>query len=336
MLSGQMRLLVLGLGAVLCWSEFAAAQTSDAARAAARELATEGVHSYESADYKTAVNKLNRAFEAYRAPSIGLWSARALAGHGRLVQASERYLEVTRIDPKTGDEAVQRQAQADAAKEHEALQPRIPTLTLQLVRPHSVEPLRVTLDGVAIPGSLVEARVPADPGDHTIEVEQGELRGVAFVKLAEGQHQVVSISLRRKANAQDPPRTDPGTPALAPSRSSTVSDEPPGRRRLPTTFWVAVGASGVGLVVGGVTGVMAKSKYDELSPTCPDDVCAPRDADGVDQLATLRTVSTAGFVVGGVGLAAAGFLWFTAPKQPANAYVRPALGPGSVGVRGVF
>src|SRR6267154_410269 len=62
-------------------------QTSEATRAAARQLATEGVNNFEAGEFSAASDKLNRAFETIRAPSWGLWSARALARCERLVQA---------------------------------------------------------------------------------------------------------------------------------------------------------------------------------------------------------------------------------------------------------
>ena len=55
--------------------------------------------------YDAASEKLERAYSVLRVPSIALWSARALEKGGKLVEASERYLEATRLDATVGDAA---------------------------------------------------------------------------------------------------------------------------------------------------------------------------------------------------------------------------------------
>src|SRR5688572_21582724 len=108
------------LGSALAWPVQAFGQ-SDTTRAAARDLGAEGVEAFQAGNFQAASDKLARAYEILRVPSLGLWSARALAKVGKLVEASERYLDVTRLDASKGDTAVQRQAQTDAAVEREAL-----------------------------------------------------------------------------------------------------------------------------------------------------------------------------------------------------------------------
>jgi hypothetical protein len=59
--------------------------------------------------------------------------------------------------------------------------------------------------------------------------------------------------------------------------------------------------------------------------------------DEVDDYNSLRPISTAGFVVGGVGVAGGLTLLLTAPKRPeTEAHVSPWLGLGSAGVSGRF
>jgi hypothetical protein len=92
-------------------------------------------------------------------------------------------------------------------------------------------------------------------------------------------------------------------------------------------------------VVGGVTGAMVLSKQKELesSDECVNEACGPAEHDKVDDYNALRPISTAGFVVGGVGVAAGLTLLLTAPKSPeTEAHVSPWVGIGSAGVRGRF
>src|SRR5512145_3312082 len=102
------------------WAE--SAQVDDATRGAARTMGQEGLDAYDAGKYGEAVEKLGAAYAAAAVPTLGLWLARALAKSGQLVEASERYGEVTRLKLQPGqDEDTQRQAQADAETERAAL-----------------------------------------------------------------------------------------------------------------------------------------------------------------------------------------------------------------------
>jgi len=315
------------------------AQTTEATRAAARQLATEGVSKFEEGEFVSAADKLNRAFETIRAPSLGLWSARALARCGRLVEASERYLEVTRLDPKTGDEAVQRQAQSDAIHEYDALQSRIPRVTLALSNRAPDQDLRVTLDGVLLPATLLRAQVPVDPGPHLIEAKQGALSARQAVTFAEGAR--VNVSLQLAYLPESTPTASLGLPevATAPSAAAapkTYADALP-KRRTPTVVWVTLAGAGAAIVVGSVTGVMAMNTRAPVAPHCPGDVCDPKYSREVERLNSLRYISTTAFAVGGAALGGVGAWWLFAPRTPATqAFVRPRIGLGNLGVEGAF
>jgi hypothetical protein len=315
----------------------ASSQTSEATRAAARQLATEGVNNFEAGEFAAASDKLNRAFETIRAPSLGLWSARALARCGRFVQASERYLEVTRLDPRNGDEAVQREAQADAEHEYQELQPRIARLTLAVFNTAPEGEVEVTLDGAVLPAALLRAQVPMDPGEHLIEARQGALYAKQPLVIAEGARINVSLQLAL------PPAADLATLTPAPTKPSPAPtlhplSEAPTARRTPVALWLTLAGAGAGLVVGSVTGIMAIQTREPVAPNCPGNVCDPKYAHEVSQLNTLRTVSSISFIAGGVGLGAAGVLWLTSPgaERPNRAYVRPGVGLGRVSVEGAF
>lgn len=312
-------------------------QTTEATRAAARQLATEGVNNFEAGEFTAASDKLNRAFETIRAPSLGLWSARALARCGRLVQASERYLEVTRLDPKNGDEAVQREAQADAERERSELEPRIARLTLAVFNTAAEGDVEVTLDGAVLPAALLRAQVPMDPGEHLIEARQGILYAKQPLRIAEGARINVSLQLAPSAEGAGAAGPTPATAERAPERATPSAERAP-ERAVPTALWLTLAGAGAGLVVGTVTGVMAIQTREPVAPYCPGDVCPPQYTHEVNRLNTLRTVSTASFIVGGVGLAAAGVLWLSAPRaeQRARGYVRANIGLGQVSVEGAF
>lgn len=330
------------LAGVLAQARPSYAQTTEATRAAARQLATEGVSKFEEGEFVSAADKLNRAFETIRAPSLGLWSARALARCGRLVEASERYLEVTRLDPKNGDEAVQRQAQSDAIHEYDALQSRIPRVTLALSNRAPNQELRVTLDGVLLPATLLRAQVPVDPGPHLIEARQGALRARQAVTFAEGARVNVSLQLAYTPEAtpaatlglsESPVGSAAGALTLPKPANADVLPE----RRTPTVVWVTLAGAGAAIAVGGITGVLAMNARAPVAPHCPGDVCEPKYAREVERLNALRSVSTVAFAVGGAALAGVGAWWLFAPRtRPQQAFVRLRIGLGGLGLAGAF
>jgi hypothetical protein len=99
---------------------------------------------------------------------------------------------------------------------------------------------------------------------------------------------------------------------------------------------VSLAAGGAGLVVGGVTGGLALGLKGELddSGDCPDGCKSSRRSD-VNRLNLYRTVSTVGFIAGGVLAATGVVLWMTAPR-PASATAQAKVGPGGVTIEGTF
>jgi hypothetical protein len=251
---------------------------------------------------------------------------------------------VTRLDPKTGDEAVQRQAQEDALHEYDALQSRIPRLTLALSNRVPDEDLRVTLDGVLLPATLLRAQVPVDPGPHLIEATEGALRAKQAVTFAEGARVNVSLQLAYAPDAT--PAASLGLPDAAPGASSVgIAPAAPARpnvdiapkRQLPSVVWVTLAGAGAAIVIGGVTGVLAMNTRAPVAPNCPGDVCDPKYSREVERLNLRRHVSTGAFAVGGVALGGVGAWWLFAPRpRPAQAFVRPRIGLGNVVLEGAF
>lgn len=315
------------------------AQVDDATRGAARTMGQEGLDAYDAGRYGEAVEKLGAAYAAAPVPALGLWLARALAKSGQLVEASERYGEVTRLKVQPGqDEDTQRQAQADAETERSALLPRIPNLRVQIkgADPSSVE---ITVDGAKLPSSLLAAPRPTNPGERIVEGKLGTQVVTQRVTLGEGETCTVVLAFT----------AEPAAAALlapAPAAEPPVSSSPPGpaqpldagtARGSPqhALGYVGLGVGGVGIVVGAVSGLVALGKKGKLEDDgCVDGHCFPSQQSDVDAYNSTLTVSTVGFIVGGVGLAAGVSLLLAAPRAREN--VALSIGPGSVAVRGRF
>jgi len=318
---GLPRVLLWGaLAGVLTLSAAAGAQEADqVTRDAARSLGLSGVEAYQAGDYELASRRLDKAYALINVPSLGLWSARALAKRNLLVEAANRYLEVAELQLPQGDAAVQRQAQSDARLELEQLRPSIPRLVIRVNGADAAE-VTLSIDGQAASSGILGKPRLVNPGPHRVEAKLGAAQKSATVDAAVGQEATVLL---------DFPAARQKTTLAAPETGSPMSN----RRALG---WVGVGAGGVGLGLGAVMGVLALNKHSSIenSGDCPDGHCPPDKQADVDRLNTFRTVSTVGFIAGGV-LAGAGIvLVLTAPSS--DAPLAATVSGNGVNLRGHF
>ncbi len=316
-------LWVLVILAQLVFARVARADDDDASRAAARKVALDGISSLQAGDAAAASAKLEKAYRVLRVPSVGLWSARALARRGLLVEASERYLETGRL-PIQGDQRVQQNAQQEAAKELEELAPRIPSLLISVEGADGN--LEVSVDSRPIPPTLLGEERPTNPGTHTIIATWGGARLEERVTLAEREKRTAVLRFAPGTAGQQ--RTAAAEPAVTSSPDARATGRHGGRK---TVAYVALAAGGLGIVVGGVFGAMALNERKQLDdqPDCQDGQCLLSAADEVSTLRTMRTVSTVGFIAGGALLATGAVLIFTWGDSEKRAAVpRRLLGLG--------
>ncbi|HEX2870310.1 MAG TPA: hypothetical protein VHP33_03625 [Polyangiaceae bacterium] len=336
MLAHSLRGLTAALLAVsLLGAASAHAEEDAATRAAARKLAEDGVAALQNGDAATAVQKLEKAHNMLKAPSVALWSARALAKRGLLVEAAERLREASRL-PVSGDAGVQEQAKRDAEKELGELSPRIPSLVIAVSGVGDAS-VTVTLDGAAIPSDLLGEDRPVNPGPHRLVAKRGADERSLEVTLAEGERKPASLDF---GSAAPTPASATGAPTSDSSPSTASSSSGGGNK---TLAFVALGAGAAGLVVGGVTGGLALSKKSKLDDddACRAGQCTYAVESDVKSLRTFRTVSTIGFIAGGV-LAATGvvLLVTSGSSQQQGARQRPhvalAVGAGNLQLAGSF
>jgi hypothetical protein len=281
---------------------------------AARALGEEGLALFDAARYAPALERFESADALIHAPTLGLMAARCLAKLGRLVEASERYVAVTRAELGPGASDAFKEAQADAESERAALLPRIPKLEITLA---AAAGAAVTLDDKPLGAALIGVKLPVDPGSHTLEAKQGGAVDRQRITLREGETKAITLR-----------------PLLAGPPSA------PGRPVRWTLGWVGVGVGAAGVIAGAVTGGMASGAKGDLDAKgCSGGVCDPSLRDDVSRYNGLRTISTAGFVVGAVGLAAGLTLVLTAPRPPGKAAAarwQTWIGPAGLGVEEVF
>jgi len=335
------RTLLAAIAAVLMAGTAFAQQPDETAMRAARQLGNEGIDLYEKGDYASALDRLQRAYGVLKAPTLGLWYARALAQTGKLVEASERYLEVSRSQPEAGEPAVFAQSRQEATQENQALQARIPTLQIML-EGATAQDATVSVDGKQLAAMLVGVPVSLNPGARVVEAKRGTDTATETVTLKEGDKQSVVLRLTAGAAAPAPAAAPAAAPppqaapaaATSPTADAGTSDEGISQQ---TWAYVAFGVGGAGLLTGTITHFMAKGKEGDLDDVCENEVCPTKAQGDIDSYNTLTTVAPIGMVVGVVGVAAGAVLLLTAPgDSPESPSVAAYVGPGSVGVKGVF
>ena len=320
------------LSLIVSLSRSAFAEPSDADRATARELGTEGLNALEKKDYPRALDLLTRADRLYRAPTLELGLARAQVASGKLVAARETYARLVREVVTAASSDAFKNAVESGKKELAVVEPKVPAMVL------SVDGLKeptVMLDGESVPNSALGVRRPVDPGKHKLDVT-----GVGYfpqnrdVTLKEGEVIELRVTMVKdpSAVATDSSGTVP-TPVAAAS-SSEASLPPAAPSKQPLFAYVALGIGGAALATSAVTGILAMGKKSDLNDQCPKGAC-PETAQGThDSFLTLRTVSTIGFIAGVVGVGAGVTLLLTSPKRPQRTGL--ALGPSYVGLTGKF
>ncbi|WP_437314174.1 tetratricopeptide repeat protein [Sorangium sp. So ce385] len=327
-------------GLALAPARLALAQTADAAaKGTARMLAEEGLALYDGGDYRAALERFDRADALVRAPTMGRMAGLCLQKLGRLVEARERLLAVSRTElgPEASDAF--RKAVTRAAAEAAALDSRIPKLSIRLsgAAPDEVQ---VTLDGKPIPAAMIGVSRLTDPGRRTLEGRRGSEVVREELDLKEGQSAEIALTF----GSAVAPGLRPGDGGggqegggRAPAQDGST---------LRTLGWVGVGVGGAGLVLGGVTlGLALSARGDLESKGCAQGAgggvwrCPPEAQGDVDRYNTLRPLPLVGFIAGGVVGAAGAVLLLTAPRDRASgaqAAVRPWVSPGGAGIMGVF
>ncbi|HEX2674260.1 MAG TPA: hypothetical protein VHM25_25460, partial [Polyangiaceae bacterium] len=271
----------------------AADTVDDATRNTARKLGYAGVEAYQAGDYRTASEKLEKAYAVLRVPSLGLWSARALVKLGKWVEGAERYTQIGQLGASSGNEAVQKRARADAESELAALTPKIPSITVQVTGAPLSE-VSVQIDGAPIAPELLGEARPVNPGPHKIEGQRGDEHAVVELSLAESEHQPAVLAFHAPvAAAPIAAHTAPAPPPEPESHSGL------GQQR--TLALIASGVGVIGIGVGTVFGFKSKSNHDEAVKYCNGSECSdPRGVSAGNDAHAAGNVSTVAMIVGGV------------------------------------
>lgn len=331
---------------VLLAASFATAQTASPEDiASARSLGTEGTRLADAGDCNGAIPKLDAAEKLFHAPTTLDRLGECQISIGQLVAGTESLQRVVRESLAPNAPAAFVNAKKRAQQALTAAQPRIGSVKIH-VDGAPADKLAITVDGAAVSSALLDADRPTDPGMHQISVTApGYRAAAASVTVREGAEATVSLKLEVDPNAVAvaPPPAGPGEAvAVAPVGPAPATAAPPSGGLSPAFGYVALGVGGVGLAAGTVFGILALSTKSTLDSDCTNKVCQASSQSNINALSTQATLSTVGFAVGIVGVAAGVILLVVSHKtesallEPKGPHVSPWLGVGTAGVGGTF
>ncbi len=238
-------------------------QVTESQRAAARDLFKEGDALQRSGKLVEALDKFQRAQAVFDAPTNQVRIAECEAALGRLVESSEAYRSVLRVQLPAGSPPAFQAAVDQARAELAQVEPRVPRLVID-VQPTKAPGMQLQIDGQNVPAALVGASMPLDPGSHRVIVSApGYASAEQQVVLKEQEAKTLSLTLKAAANATAatpagpaaPPPPPPASPAPGgPSAGGTHAVPPPPPEVELVTTPPAPQGSRTALLLGGHLG----------------------------------------------------------------------------------
>lgn len=264
------------------------------------------------------------------APGLGvtLYLADCYEHIGRTASAWTEFLDAEGIARQRSDK------RADVAhRRAQALESKLDRLTIAVAPTVPQAGLSILRDGVPVPPEEIGVAVPVDPGDHVIAVSAPghaarTLNAHVGPDSPTATVRIDSLDAGPVATPTPAPALPPAAPAPTPAESTPAAPaaeqqpaptDDPGKTRRLLSFG-AMGLGVVGIGVGTVFGFLAKSKLDSSNngPCDSTDHCTSQGLDDRKSAESMATVSTIGFIAGGVLAAGGVVLFLTAPQAPTS------------------
>jgi len=332
----------IGCAAALSFllSGVAHAEPTAADKDAARALMLSGIERRDKGDLKAALKDFQAADGIMHVPSTGIEVAKTLAALGQLIEARDAAQGVVRLPSSGGEPQPFVDARRKARALSEEIEGKLPSLLLQVTNtPGGAQPSAVFLDDRLVNLSIVSSPHKVNPGHYSVRVQAGEATGRAEADVRERETKTVTVDFGASNKAVATPAPEVVTDK-EPEKVDEAPAEPKSDNTLKYVGYAGLGVGAVGLVVGTITGVMVLSNRKDLDAMCPNGRCPKGEpTEKLEGTQSLSTLSTVAFIVGAIGVGVgitSLILHKPKPTPTSSARVTPFLGPGSVGVRGVF
>ena len=293
----------------------------------AKALFDEGTASYEAGNYSDAANsfrkanKLNPNWRIY----FNIGQCEALAKrHGLALQAFEAYLS------KGGDD-ITLTRQAEVRSEIKRL--REMTGAIEINAPDGA---KIIVDGVERGVSPLAGHIPVAAGvTHLVRIEGSSEAPPQSRKVIVVGGKTVALDFRKEEKSAEPAAPPaPANVASAPlpvESPTHISASYPKKTGLYRLALSSLVASGTVFLAAGITGLVARQKYDQLDERCPDKTCSNEsDYERIPDVDNL-TLTTDILLAGGGALALTGIILMAVNRgrtadENANVSFRPLVG----------
>ncbi|RLB63282.1 MAG: hypothetical protein DRI90_07185 [Deltaproteobacteria bacterium] len=318
-------ILLITIAGLATAPDVCAAEPSVTDKETARQLMDAGHQHFRQGRYDEALESYRGADTIMGVASTGLGVGKTLMQLGRLIEARDKLLAVSRIPTVPGESPVLTRAREEGETLQQQLADRIPALRVLIVGVGDDAPVTLRLDGSEIARKLLALPRRIDPGTHRIVATcPGYQDAELEITVAEGKTRTVEL-------------------ALTPGGGAAADDETGDSGGISPLVWVGFGIAGAGAIVGSVTGGLSLAAASDAKDQCTDNTC-PLDAEpDADRSLTLAHASTVSFVVAGLGagLGVVGVILSgtddgSDSQAGPDATVEALLGPGFVGLRGRF
>lgn len=270
---------------------------------------------------------------------------------GKTASAWAEYRDAESVAKREG-----RPERVTYAREHAAqLEPRLSHLVLVRAAGNADRVVEVRLDGVTVGEPALGSPIPVDPGAHRVEARAAQKKPWATDVTVEDRAEQKSVTIPALEDAPlpmapppaPPPPVDgttPGAPAAIalPSGPLPAPEPRPGAHGDRTVFYVVGTAGMASLAFGAVAGMQAIVRWNDRTKLCTGDACPQTGLDADSAARTWALASDIGLAAGAVGVAAAGYLfWTSSPAEGPRAgalRVVPAVSStgGGLGLDGVW
>jgi hypothetical protein len=313
--------LVVALGAVAG----DARADDEEAKVQAKALADTAYDKMQQGQLEEALALFEQADQIYHSPMFVVFMGDAEDKLGHLTRARDHYKRAAEETlPAVASDSFTK-AQGEARDRLAKIEPRVPRLEVEVVGGRA----SILVDNHTLTAAEVGSPFPVDPGLHRIVATGASgTRAEESVDVAEGETRKVTLTLGQ-GPVGDTDSGGAGVPGWVPAA-------------------VGYGVGGAGLVMGIAAGAIFLDKLSALHDRCQtlsgdENRCAPEEAEEGDSIETLGNVSTAGFVIAGVGVAVGTVLlvvWATGDSETEGDTTEPSaelgLTPSGVELRARF
>jgi hypothetical protein len=322
--------------AVVCFAATGAAAEkaqkplNEILRGAALDAYSKGRDLFEAGDVVTGHAKLLEAYELSKNPRL-LWNMAACSKSSR--HYARAIDELTRFLADGHD-----QITADQAKRAEEVRATLYSLVAAATITRTPEDASLTIDGE--PATHGSGPYYLELGKHELRVERdGFLGETRVIDVRQTKATTIAFALER-VPAPVAASVAPPAPAAveAPPAASSVAAPEHGPEAASaqgdSNAWTyaAFGVGAAGVLAGATFGVLAMNAAGDLESSCPGRVCPTAQQGALDDAKLWASLSTAGWVVGALGVAAGTTLVFARP----SATTALVLSPAGAALRGAF